>query len=374
MKKILLPIVTLVGMCLVTGCDGALPSSGVSTRDKITQREITREEAKIVSTDINNKQDAEFGTGSSSTISSASAIKLAVNPAIKAAKTTTNNDYDSWEYGDSYDWGDYEDGDYEDDWSYQKQDGEDDWGYKDGQDYNTWYQDRAAKKKVELPSAATFSMYASIFNFDISQNKKVKEVAEIVLEYDFDKYYIHEKVSTKTGDKNEATTSASVTDDSNFDMDAWIYYKDGYFKGFESYNGQTNNLFDPTQLSDAAAKAFFNTQKKLMNSAFRNVCGGSSYLMFVDMFKESGFECRYGSNDAGNLEMIIKGEDITELGTMMTSTDDITVSFDASFVWDQYFMRSMEMHMCGATNNKIMEEHAKVVLKDGCTPIYPANA
>ena len=58
----------------------------------------------------------------------------------------------------------------------------------------------------------------------------------------------------------------------------------------------------------------------------------------------------------------------------MTSTDDITVSFDASFVWDQYFMRSMEMHMCGATNNKIMEEHAKVVLKDGCTPIYPANA
>ena len=364
-RKFLLPIVTLIGMCLTTGCDGALPGGGISTRDKLTQREITREEAKIVSQDINTKQQAEFsGSGSSS------AVRLnALNPSAKRANDGSS-DRSSWEYGDEYDWDDYEYGDYYDDWSYEEQEDEDEWGYKDGDDYNTWYQGRSSQKQIQIPNAATFSVYAYTNQVDLSKNKQDIMEAEMTFEYDLDNYYMHEQARYKEGAPVETASSSNTSSNANsnsdedFVVDIWMYYKDGHFKYVTNYNGEISTLFD-YQISKDAMSTYFAQLKKGVNTYFGMLATGTTYLGFVDMFKEAGFDCKYGSNDAGNLEMIIKGKDKSDLGSLMDTNEDITVSLDASFVWDQYFMRSMEIHLCGATNDEIMEMHGKLVFKDG---------
>ena len=355
MKKFLLPIVTLVGMCMVTGCDGALPG-GVSTKDGISQREITREQAKVVSKDIEKKQKAEFGTASSS---SSSAIKL------DAPKFATEPSYKDWEVGDDYDWGDYDDGDYVDDWTYQKQEGEDEWGYEDGEDYEAWYNERSSKKKVEIPTAATFTMYVYSNDVDLGKFKQQLTEIELTFEYDLDKYYMHETIDMKMGDG---------TDTESTKMDAWIYYKDGEFTT-ATKSGDNPIIKESLKVSETAMSTYFTQLKKSINNVFASYVAGTSYLMFVDMFKESGFECKYGSNDAGNLEMKIKGNDIADMTEMGMSADDITVNLDGSFVWDQYYMRSMELHLTAATNDNIMEEHAKLVFRDGCSAnSYPAES
>lgn len=366
MKRFLLPIVTLVGMCLVTGCDGALPSGGVSTRDNITQREITREQAKVVSTDIAAKQESEFGSSSSAGLGFS-----AVNPVAKRANDNTSN-YSGWEYGSEYDWDDdYEGANYQDNWSYQKQQGEDQWGYKEGDDYNTWYQNRASQKTFKMPSAATFDIYAKTNNIDISRNYQEVVDAQMRLEYDFDNYYIHINIDEKM-DTNSNSTSSN-TEDGNLGIDMWLYYKDGHFIIANSYNGEVKVQSDFAVGTDGAA-AYFNNTRKQFDSYIGRIVGGSSYLEFVDMFKEAGFDCKYGSNDAGNLEMIIKGKDVSDMSALGMTEDNVTVNFDGSFVWDQYCLRCMELHLAAASNTTIMEQHAKLTFADGCTPTYPSIA